>query len=189
MGDITQEREKGRSASAQDGAGLCTTPMPQPLTQPSHALPTKPIAQPYSHAARKEACLGREACCGRHNPREKGRSASAQDGAGLCTTPMPQRLTQPSHASPTKPIAQPYSRAATKEPCHGREACCGRHNPRERERKVSKCTRWDKSVHHTHATTPHATLACIADKTYCTTVLTGCDKGRMTREGSELWET
>ena len=39
MGDITQEREKGRSASAQDGAGVCTTPMPQLLTQPSHALP------------------------------------------------------------------------------------------------------------------------------------------------------
>ena len=39
VGGITQEREKGRSASAQDGTGLCTTPMPQPLTQPSHALP------------------------------------------------------------------------------------------------------------------------------------------------------
>ena len=121
--------------------------------------------------------------------REKGRSASAQDGAGLCTTPMPQLLTQPSHALLTKPIAQPYSHAARKEACLGREACCGRHNPRERERKVSKCTRWGRSVHHTHATAPHATPACIADKTYCTTVLTGCDEGSMPREGSVLWET
>ena len=97
---------------------------------------------------------------------------------------MPQPLTQPSHALPTKPIAQPYSRAATKEACHGREACCGRHNPRERERKVSKCTRWGRSVHHTHATAPHASLACIADKTYCTTVLTSCDELIRTREGN-----
>ena len=88
-----------------------------------------------------------------------------------------------------KPFAQLHSLAATKEPHHEREACCGRHNPREKGRKVSKCTRWGRSVHHTHATTPHATLACIADKTYCTTVLTGCDEGRMTREGSVLWET
>ena len=34
----------------------------------------------------------------------------------------------------------------------------------KREGKVSKCTRWGRSVHHTHATTPHATLACIAEK-------------------------
>ena len=41
---------------------------------------------------------------GRHNPREKGRSASAQDGAGMCTTPMPQPLTQPSRALPKNAI-------------------------------------------------------------------------------------
>ena len=33
-----------------------------------------------------------------------------------------------------------------------------------RERKVSKCTRWGRYVHHSHATTPHTTLACIAKK-------------------------
>ena len=52
------------------------------------------------------------------------------------------------------------------------------------ERKVSKCTRWGRSVHHTHATTPHANLACIANKTYCTTKLTRCDEGSMTREAN-----
>ena len=252
MGDITQEREKGRSASAQDGTSLCTTPMPQLSRNPRMHCRKTPFAQPYSRAATKEACHGREACCGRHNPRErerkvskcirwdrsvhhthataphatlaciaekrllhsthslrrrkhatggkrvvgditqereKGRSASAQDGAGLCTTPMPQLLTQPPHALPTKPIAQPYSRAATKEACHGREACCGRHNPRERERKVSKCTRWDKPVHHTHATALTQPSHALPENALCTTVLTPCDEGRMTQEGSVLWET
>ena len=114
-------REKGWSASAQDGADLFTTTIATTLTQPTHAPPTKPLALSYSLAARKEARHGREACCGRSNPREIGRSASAQDGAGQCTTPMPQPLTQPSHALPTKPIAQPNSQAATKEASHGRE--------------------------------------------------------------------
>ena len=58
---------------------------------------------------------GQQSMVGKHNPREKGRSASAQDGAGLCTTPMPQPLTQPSHAPPTKPLAQPDSLSVTKE--------------------------------------------------------------------------
>ena len=148
-----------------------------------------PIAQPYSLPATKEACHGREACCGRHYPRERERKVSKctrWDRSVHHTHAI--ALTQPSHALPTKPIAQ-YSHPVTKEACHGREACCGRHNPRERERKVGKCTRWGRSVHHTHATTPHATLACIADKTYCTTVLTSCDEGSMPREGSVLWET
>ena len=38
------------------------------------------------------------------------------------------------------------------------------HDPRKKERKVSRCTRWGRSVHHTHATAPHATLVCIANK-------------------------
>ena len=50
------------------------------------------------------------------------------------------------------------------------------------ERKVSKCTRWGRYVHHTHATTPHATLTCIAHKTFCTTVLTACHEGTITWE-------
>ena len=88
MAGRQEPREKGRSASPHNGAGLCTTPMPQPLMQPSHAPPTKPLAQPNSLAVTKEARHGREACCGRSNPREKGRSASAQDGAGQCSTPI-----------------------------------------------------------------------------------------------------
>ena len=39
-------------------------------------------------------------------------------------------------------------------------------------------------MHHTHTTTPHATPACIPDKTYCKTKLTGCEEGSMTREGN-----
>ena len=155
-------RETGRSASAQDGAGLCTTPMPHLVKQPSHALPkhaictTKltgcdegtitregktsrgditherkegqqvhkmgqvcaphpchnpsrkprmhcrntPFAQPNSLPATKKHNIGGKHVAGRHNPREKGWSASAQDGAGMCTTPMPQLLTQPSRALP-----------------------------------------------------------------------------------------
>ena len=44
-------------------------------------------------------------------------------------------------------------------------------------------------MHHTHASSPHATLACATDKTPCHTQLTNCAEGSMTREGSVLWET
>ena len=94
-----------------------------------------PIAQPYSLPGTNEAYnTGEKNVVGTHDPREKGRSASAQDGAVMCTTPMPKPLTQPSHALPTKPIAQPYLLAAMKEARHVREACCGRHNPEEKGR-------------------------------------------------------
>ena len=151
MGDITQEREKGRSASAQDGAGMCTTPMSQPLMQPSHALPTNLLRNRTHWLRRRKHDTGEWNVAGTHDAGEDTMSAGAQDGSVLCTTPMPHLLRQPSHALPTKPIAQQYLLAGTKEARHGREACCGRHYPRERERKVSKCTRWDRSVHHTHA--------------------------------------
>ena len=118
----------------------------------------------HSLRRRKHATGGKRVVGDITQEREKGRSASAQDGVGLCTTPMPQLSRNPRMHCRKTPFAQPYSRAETKEACHGREACCGRHNPRERERKVSKCIRWGRSVHHTHATAPHATLACIAEK-------------------------
>ena len=176
-------REEGRSASAQDGAGLCTTPMPSyphatlacianktyctavltccdegsmtrdentwmgEITQerkecqqvhkmgqvyaphPCHNISRNPrmhcqqnLMHNQSHGlSRRMHDTGGKHVAGRHIPIEKGRSASAQDGAGQCTTPMPQPLTQPSHALPTKPIAQPCSHAATKEACHGRK--------------------------------------------------------------------
>ena len=53
VGDITQERKKGQQVHKM-GQVLFTTPMPQLLTQPSNALPTNPIAQPYSHPVTKE---------------------------------------------------------------------------------------------------------------------------------------
>ena len=176
-------REKRKSAGAQDGAGMCTTPMPQPLTQPSHALPTKPIAQPYLLAAMKEARHRREACCGRHNPREKGRLEMEQGGIPMHHAYAIRPSPNPRMHCRKTPFAQPNSLAVTKETKHGRETRSGEIQPK-REKKVSKCTRWGRSVHHTHATTPHATHACIANKTYCTTVLTCCDEGNKTREGN-----
>ena len=59
----------------------------------------------------------------------------------------------------------------------------------KRERKVSKSTRWGGSVHHTHASTPHATLACATNKSPCHSQLTNCVKESMTWEGGVLWET
>ena len=168
MGDITQERKEGQQVHKM-GQGLCTTPMPQPLTQPSHALPKNAICTtkltgcdegtipqegntwrgditqerkkcqqvhkmgqvcaphpwnktPHTTLAciagkihlptqthglrRRNHNTGGKHVAGRHNPREKGRSASAapQDGVGVCTTPMPQPLTQPSHALPENAI-------------------------------------------------------------------------------------
>ena len=98
-------REKGRSASAQDGAGMCTTPMPQPLTQPSCALPKNAIC-PTKLTTCDE---GRMTRCGNTwrgdmTHKRNGRSASAQDGAGMCTTPMPHFLTQPLLALPKHAI-------------------------------------------------------------------------------------
>ena len=166
MGDKTQERKEGQQVHKM-GQGLCTTPMPQPLTQPSHALPKNAICTtkltgcdegtipqegntwrgditqerkkcqqvhkmgqvcaphpwnktPHTTLAciagkihlptqthglrRRNHNTGGKHVAGRHNPREKGRSASAQDGVGVCTTPMPQPLTQPSHALPENAI-------------------------------------------------------------------------------------
>ena len=98
-------REKGRSASARDGAGMCTTPMPHLLTQPSHALPKNAIC-PTKLTSCDE---GRMTRCGNTwrgdmTHKRNGRSASAQDGAGLCTTPMPHFLTQPLLALPKHAI-------------------------------------------------------------------------------------
>ena len=112
---------------------------------------------------RRKQAMGGKHVDGRHNPREKGRSASAQDGAGLCRTPMPQPLTQPSHALPTKPIAQPYLLAATEEARHRREACYRRRNPEEKRRLAMGG--WGGFLCTTHMPSySHATLACIVEK-------------------------
>ena len=115
-----------------------------------------------------------------YDPRKKGWSASAQDGAGLCTTPMPQPLTQPSHALPTKPIAQPYLLAARKEARHGREACCGRHNPEEKGRLAMGGHSYARICHHTVTQPSHA----LSQNAICPTKLTACQEGTITREGN-----
>ena len=130
-------REKGRSASAQDGAGLCTTPMPQPLMQPSHALPTNLLRNRTHFLGHRNHNTGGKHVAGRHNPREKGRSASAQDGAGLCTTPMPQPLMQPSHALPTNLLRNRTHLLWQRNHNTGEKQVAGRHNPREKRRSAS----------------------------------------------------
>ena len=93
------------SANAQEWAVQCTTPMPQTLTQPSHAPPTKkPLPQPAHHLRRTMHDTGGEHAAGRHDPGRNGMSANAQDGAFLCITPMPYVLTQPLHALPKHAI-------------------------------------------------------------------------------------
>ena len=144
-------RQKGRSASAQDGAGMCTTPMSQPLTQPSHAPPTKVMRNRAHWLRRRKHDTGEWNVAGTHDAGEDTMSAGAQDGSVLCTTPMPHLLTQPSHALPTKPIAQQYLLAGTKEARHGREACCGRHNPEEKGRLVMG---GGIPMHHAYAIIP-----------------------------------
>ena len=109
-------REKGRSASARDGAGLCTTPMPQPLTQPSRALPKNTICTTKLTCC-DEGRMTRDGITWRGDMTQKrnGMSPNAQDRAVLCNIPMPQPLTQPSHAPPTKALATPSSPPAAKE--------------------------------------------------------------------------
>ena len=105
-------REKGRSASAQDGAGMCTTPMPQPLT----CIAKKSHLHNRTHLLRRAKYdTGWKHAAGRHDPGRIGMSANAQDWAVQCTTPMPQTLTQPSHAPPTKALATTSSPPAAKE--------------------------------------------------------------------------
>ena len=120
---------------------------------------------------RKNHNTGGKPVAGRHNPREKGMSASAHNGAVLCTTPRPHLLTQPLHAWPTKVVHNRTHQLRQKMHDTGGKHVAGRHLPREKGRSASAqdgagmCTT-------PHATTPHATLACATDKTSCTTVLT-----------------
>ena len=98
---------------------------------------------------------------GRHPKRERKVSKCTRWVSSVHHTHASHLPTQPSHALPTKPIAQPYLLAATKEARHGREACCGRHNPEEKGRLAMGgaflCTMPVTSY-------PHATLACIVEK-------------------------
>ena len=158
-------------------------PMPQPLTQPSHAPPTKVMRNRAHWLRRRKHDTGEWNVAGTHDAGEDTMSAGAQDGSVLCTTPMPHLLTQPSHALPTKPIAQQYLLAGTKEARHGREACCGRHNPEEKGRLVmggghsyAPCI-----CHHTVTQPSHA----LSQNAICPTVLTGCDERTITREGNQ----
>ena len=149
-GDISQERKEGQQVHKM-GQVCAPHPMPQPLTQPSHAPPTKVMRNRAHWLRRRKHDTGEWNVAGTHDAGEDTMSAGAQDGSVLCTTPMPHLLTQPSHALPTKPIAQQYLLAGTKEARHGREACCGRHNPEEKGRLVMG---GGIPMHHAYAIIP-----------------------------------
>ena len=98
-------REKGRSASAQDGTrSMHHTHATTPHTSLACIAEKRHLHNQTHGLRRRKNDTGGKHAAGRHNPREKGMSASAQDGAGMCTTPMPQPLTQPSRALPKNAI-------------------------------------------------------------------------------------
>ena len=156
-------REKGRSASAQEGARYAHhTNATTPHTTLACIAEKRNLPTQTHFLRRRNHNTGGKHVAGRHNPREKGMSASAQDGAGMCTTAMPQLLTQPSRALPNNAIC------TTKLTCcdEGRMTRDGNtwRGDITHERKVGKCTRWGRYVHHTNARAPHTTLACIAEQ-------------------------
>ena len=119
-GDMTQERKEGQQVHKM-GQVCAPHPCHNPSCNPHMHCPQNLLHNRTHGLSRRNHNMGGMHVAGRHNPREKGRSASAQCGAGLCTTPMPQPLTQPSHALPTKPIAQTNSQPVMKETKHGRQ--------------------------------------------------------------------
>ena len=109
-------REKGMSASAHNGAVLCTTPRPHLLTQPLHAWPTKVVHNRTHQLRQKMHDTGGKQVAGGDISQERKESQQVHKMGQVCAPhPMPQPLTQPSHAPPTKPLAQPYSLPETNE--------------------------------------------------------------------------
>ena len=104
VGDITKERKVGQQVHKM-GQGLCTTPMPQPLTQPLHALPKNAICTTKLTGCNQGTITqeGNTSRGDRTQERKEGQQVHKM-GQGLCTTPMPQPLTHPSHALPKNAI-------------------------------------------------------------------------------------
>ena len=106
MGDITQERKEGQQVHKM-GQVCAPHPCHNLSRNPHMHCPQNLLHNPTHGLSRRNHTTGGKHVAGRHNPREKGRSASAQDGAGLCTIPMPQPFTQPLHEPPTKEMQHP----------------------------------------------------------------------------------
>ena len=183
-------RGKGRSESAQDGAGMCTTPMPQLLTQPSHALPKNAIC-PTKLTGCDEGRMTQEGNTPRGDITQERKEGQQVHKMGQVCAPHPCH--NPSHNPPMHcrktPFAQPNSHAATKK----------KHDTGGK-RVVGDITKERKVGQQVHkmgqglCTTPmpqpltqpsHA----LPKNAICPTKLTGCDEGSMTREESVLWET
>ena len=108
-------REKGMSASAQDGAGMCTTPMPQPLTTLACIAKKRHLPNQTHSLWRRIHNTGGKSVVGDTTQDRKECQQVHKMGAVMSTTPMPKPLTQPSHAPPTKALATPNSPTAAKE--------------------------------------------------------------------------
>ena len=141
---------------------------PHPCHNPSHNprvhCQKTPFAQPNSRAATKEKhdTGGKRVVGDITHERKEGQQVHKM--GQVCAPHQCQSSSHnPRMHCRKTPFAQPNSLAATKEECHRRETRGGETEPK-RERKVSKCTRWGRYVHHTHATAPHTTHACIAEK-------------------------
>ena len=116
VGDITKERKVGQQVHKM-GQGLCTTPMPQPLTQPSHALPKNAICTTKLTGC-DEGRMTQEGNTPRGNITQERKEGQQVHKMGRVCAPHPCH--NPSHNRcmhcRKTPFAQPNSRAATKEP-------------------------------------------------------------------------
>ena len=109
-------REKGRLAMYQGGALLCTMHMPSDAHATLACIAENAIC-PTKLTGCDEGRMTQDGITWRGDTTHKrnGMSPNAQDRAVLCNIPMPQPLTQPSHAPPTKALATPSSPPAAKE--------------------------------------------------------------------------
>ena len=120
--DMTQKRNE-MSANAHDRAGMCITPMPQLLTQPSRALPKNAICTTKLTSC-DEGTITREGNTWRGDITHERKEGQQVHKMGQVCAPHPchNPLHNPRVHCRKTPFAQPNSHAATKEECHGMES-------------------------------------------------------------------
>ena len=157
--------------------------MPELLTQPSHALPKNAICPTKLTGCDEGTHNTRgKPAAGRHNPKEKGRSASAQDGVDMCTTTMPELLTQRSHALPKNAIC-PTKLTGCDEGTITREGNTWRGDITHERKEGQQVLKMGQvcAPHPCHNPSHIPRMHCRKNA-ICPTKLTGCDEGRMTRD-------